>query len=88
MGNGASEIIQAIIHNFTKEKLLINIPTFSAYYEFTKPNCKIIYNKLKKEDQYLLDSKKYIELAKKEKHSKALQLWRHMYIRLITIEEK
>ena len=72
IGNGASEIIQAIIHNFTKEKLLINIPTFSAYYEFTKPNCKIIYNKQKKEDQYLLDSKKYIELAKKEKPDTAI----------------
>ena len=26
-------------------------------------------------------------LAKKENHSKVLQLWRHIYIRLLTIEE-
>ena len=26
-------------------------------------------------------------LANKEKHSKPLQLWRHMYIKLLTIEK-
>jgi histidinol-phosphate/aromatic aminotransferase/cobyric acid decarboxylase-like protein len=29
IGNGAVEIIQAVIHNFTKSKILINIPTLS-----------------------------------------------------------
>ena len=29
IGNGASEIIQAVIHNFTAQKIIVSIPTFS-----------------------------------------------------------
>src|SRR5688572_25744901 len=36
IGNGAIEIIQAVIQTYTKKKLLINIPTFSSYYEFVR----------------------------------------------------
>lgn len=67
VGNGAIEIIQAVIHNFTKEKLLINIPTFSSYYEFVKPGVKVVYNRLKKENNYQLVVDEYVELVKKEK---------------------
>jgi histidinol-phosphate/aromatic aminotransferase/cobyric acid decarboxylase-like protein len=48
MGNGAIETIQAVIHNFVKRKVLINLPTFSSYYEFTKQGVEVIYNNLKK----------------------------------------
>src|SRR5580700_9765100 len=34
VGNGAAEIIQAVLHRFTKSKILVNLPTFSPYYEF------------------------------------------------------
>ena len=37
VGNGAAEIIQAILHRFTREKILVNLPTFSPYYEFARP---------------------------------------------------
>src|SRR6218665_2259310 len=36
IGNGAIEIIQAVIHNFTRDKIIITIPTFSSYYEYVK----------------------------------------------------
>ena len=44
VGNGAAEIIQAILHRFTKSKILVNLPTFSPYYEFTRPDTQVIYN--------------------------------------------
>jgi len=67
IGNGAIEIIQAIIHNFTKSKIIINIPTFSSYYEFVKPEVEVVYNKLLKKNDFNLDVESYIELIKKEK---------------------
>jgi histidinol-phosphate/aromatic aminotransferase/cobyric acid decarboxylase-like protein len=67
IGNGAIEIIQAIIHNFATKKIIINIPTFSSYYEFAKEGIEIIYNKLKKEEEYNLNTEEYIKLVKKEK---------------------
>ncbi len=32
IANGATEIVQAIIHNHVKGKMVVNIPTFSPYY--------------------------------------------------------
>ncbi len=66
IGNGAIEIIQAVIHNFTEKKILINIPTFSSYYEFAKDDVEVVYNVLKKENEYNIDIKSYIELVIKE----------------------
>lgn len=67
IGNGAIEIIQAVIHNFTVEKILINIPTFSSYYEYVRRDVKVVFNTLKKENQYSLDIEEYIELVKSER---------------------
>jgi len=36
VGNGAIEIIQAVIHKFVKRKICVIIPTFSSYYEFVE----------------------------------------------------
>lgn len=66
IGNGAIEIIQAIIHNFTEKKILINIPTFSSYYEYAKEGVEVVYNKLLKENNYDLDIEEYIATVKKE----------------------
>ncbi|MBS1976052.1 MAG: histidinol-phosphate aminotransferase family protein [Bacteroidetes bacterium] len=60
IGNGAIEIIQAVIHNFTRRKILINIPTFSSYYEFVKEGVEVVFNKLKKEDNYQLNIEEYL----------------------------
>lgn len=67
IGNGAIEIIQAVLHRFTKSKILINIPTFSSYYEFVRKDVDIVYNNLKKENNYNLEMEEYISLVKHER---------------------
>lgn len=67
IGNGAIEIIQAVIHNFTTEKIIVNIPTFSSYYEFVQPGVSIVFNKLKKENDYKLDVNDLLQLVNFEK---------------------
>ncbi len=67
IGNGAIEIIQAVIHNFAKKKIVINIPTFSSYYEFVKDGVEVVYNTLDKNNQYRLNTSKYIDFIKKNK---------------------
>lgn len=67
IGNGAIEIIQTVIQRYTKSKIVINIPTFSSYYEFINDDVEVIYNKLSKENNYELDVEAYIELVKKER---------------------
>ncbi|PST83253.1 aminotransferase [Pedobacter yulinensis] len=64
IGNGAIEIIQAVIHNFARRKVIINIPTFSSYYEYVKPGVEVVFNLLKKEDHYELDVDEYISMVK------------------------
>ncbi len=64
VGNGAIEIIQAIIHNFVRKKVVINIPTFSSYYEFVKEGIEVVYNKLDKNEKYHLNIFKYVDFIK------------------------
>lgn len=63
VGNGAIEIIQAVIHNFSRKKLVLPIPTFSSYYEFVKKNIDVIYFQLDKELDFKLDPKEYVEFV-------------------------
>jgi histidinol-phosphate/aromatic aminotransferase/cobyric acid decarboxylase-like protein len=67
IGNGAIEIIQAIIHQYTQSKIIVNIPTFSSYYEFVKPGVSVVFNKLKKENDFKLNIDDLLELADNEK---------------------
>lgn len=67
VGNGAIEVIQAVIHNFVTNKIVVNIPTFSSYYEFPKGNIEVIYYNLKKEDDYVLNAKDYTDFVMYEK---------------------
>jgi histidinol-phosphate/aromatic aminotransferase/cobyric acid decarboxylase-like protein len=67
IGNGAIEIIQTVIQRYTKKKILINIPTFSSYYEFINDNVEVVYNKLSKDNNYQIDVESYVELVKKER---------------------
>jgi len=60
VGNGAIEIIQAILHNFVKSKVVIILPTFSSYYEFLKEDTNVIYYTLDKNNNFTLDIKNYI----------------------------
>jgi histidinol-phosphate/aromatic aminotransferase/cobyric acid decarboxylase-like protein len=64
IGNGATEIIQAIFHNFVERKVIINIPTFSPYYEFVREDTEVIFHQLKKEDNFCLDVESFCRRAK------------------------
>lgn len=64
VGNGAIEVIQAVLHNFANKSVVVNIPTFSSYYEFVKDDVEVIYYQLNKFDDYLLVPDKYIEFVK------------------------
>jgi histidinol-phosphate/aromatic aminotransferase/cobyric acid decarboxylase-like protein len=67
IGNGAIEIIQAVIQRFSAQKILLNIPTFSSYYEFVEERHTVVYNVLKKENNFELNPEAYISLIEKEK---------------------
>lgn len=67
IGNGATEIIQAAIHNFVEKKIVVNIPTFSAYYEFVRPGVEVVYHSLNKQNNFRLDVEAYLAMIRKEK---------------------
>jgi histidinol-phosphate/aromatic aminotransferase/cobyric acid decarboxylase-like protein len=67
IGNGAAEIIQAVLHRFTMEKILVNLPTFSPYYEFVRPDTRVIFNVLHREDEFRFDPAGYLKLVQSEK---------------------
>lgn len=66
VGNGATEIIQAVVHNFTHRKIIINIPTFSPYYEFVGEGVEVVTNQLKRENDFHFDIEEYIRLVERE----------------------
>jgi len=67
VGNGAAEIIQAILHRFTGDKILVNLPTFSPYYEFTRPDTQVVYNLLRPEENFRFDPARYLEQVRRER---------------------
>jgi histidinol-phosphate/aromatic aminotransferase/cobyric acid decarboxylase-like protein len=67
VGNGAIEAIQAIIHRYCEGKVMITIPTFSAYYEYATSGQEVVHYNLKKEDNFRLDVQDYIKQVEKEK---------------------
>ena len=67
VGNGAIEIIQAILHRFVKKKICVIVPTFSSYYEFVRPDTEVIYYSLNKEDNFTIHPDKFIAFIKANK---------------------
>lgn len=65
VGNGAIEIIQAVLHAFVKKKIIVNIPTFSPYYEFIRDDCEIVYNRLLPEDNFQLNLSELLDTIEK-----------------------
>lgn len=61
VGNGAIEPIQAVIHNFVKRKILVNIPTFSSYYEFVREDVQVVYNRLLPENDFEISVDNLVE---------------------------
>lgn len=67
IGNGAIEAIQAIIHRYCEGKIMITIPTFSAYYEYATAGQEVVHYQLKKEENYRLNINDYISKVEEEK---------------------
>ena len=67
VGNGAIEVIQAVMHQYVKNKVVVNIPTFSSYYEFAREDTEVVYYQLRKEDDYSLTTEEYLKFIKDEK---------------------
>jgi histidinol-phosphate/aromatic aminotransferase/cobyric acid decarboxylase-like protein len=67
VGNGAVEIIQAILHRLTRERILVNLPTFSPYYEFARPDTQVVFNVLSKEEEFRFDPGPYLDLVRRER---------------------
>lgn len=63
IGNGAIEIIQAIIHRFCGESILVTLPTFSPYYEYAEKKMKVVFFMLKKENNFEFDIPEYVKLV-------------------------
>ncbi|ADR22642.1 aminotransferase [Marivirga tractuosa] len=62
IGNGAVEIIQALMHEFCQEgKTSLPIPTFSSYYEFLKNPDNICFYQLSANKNFELDVDDYIK---------------------------
>ena len=64
VGNGAIEVIQAVMHNYVKNSVVVNIPTFSSYYEFITKDTEVHFYQLGKNENYLLDTEKYLNFVK------------------------
>jgi histidinol-phosphate/aromatic aminotransferase/cobyric acid decarboxylase-like protein len=60
IANGATEAIQAIIHNFSSH-IHINIPTFSPYYEFADTEHRVTKFQLSAENDFALDPEQYVD---------------------------
>ena len=67
VGNGAIEVIQAVLHKFVSKRICIILPTFSSYYEFVNDDTEVFYYNLQKEDNFRLDVSKYLSFIKKNK---------------------
>lgn len=67
IGNGAIEIIQAVMHRFVYDKIVVCIPTFSSYYEFAKEDTQVVFYQLDKEKDYALDLDDYIGFIKENR---------------------
>ena len=55
IGNGATELIEAVMRRFVTGTVLLPIPTFSAYYEFAVPGTQVRHHRLAKARDYALD---------------------------------
>lgn len=64
VGNGAIEVIQALLHRYVKGKLCVILPTFSPYYEYANNDVEVVYYKLKKEDNFELNIKDLVRFCK------------------------
>jgi histidinol-phosphate/aromatic aminotransferase/cobyric acid decarboxylase-like protein len=60
IANGATEAIQAVIHNYSSH-IHINTPTFSPYYEFAGPDSQVTEFQLDPADNFKVDPEEYVQ---------------------------
>jgi histidinol-phosphate/aromatic aminotransferase/cobyric acid decarboxylase-like protein len=58
--NGATEAIQAVIHNYSSH-IHINTPTFSPYYEFAGANRQVTKFELDSANNFAVDPQEYVQ---------------------------
>ena len=58
--NGATEAIQAVLHNYSSH-IHINVPTFSPYYEFAGADRQVTEYQLDSADNFRVDPEKYVQ---------------------------
>ena len=61
VGNGAAEVIQAVLHTFVRKKILVPVPTFSPYLEFAQRVVRVETHQLRREKDFLLEPKRLLE---------------------------
>lgn len=67
VGNGATEVIQAVLHSFAKKKILVPVPTFSPYLEFAPKGVGILQHQLQEEEQFKLDLNRFVSDVRRRK---------------------
>jgi len=67
VGNGATEVIQAVLHSFARKKILVPVPTFSPYLEFAPKGVAILQHQLQKEKQFKLNVPRLLSDIQKRK---------------------
>jgi histidinol-phosphate/aromatic aminotransferase/cobyric acid decarboxylase-like protein len=67
VGNGAIEVIQAIMHSFVGKRVCIIIPTFSSYYEFVRKDTEVFYFRLDKKDDFVLHPEALVKFVRDNK---------------------
>ena len=50
----------------TGDKILVNLPTFSPYHEFARPDTQVVYNLLPKDEDFRFDPGEYLEKVRRE----------------------
>ncbi len=63
IANGATEAIQAVLHNYSSH-VHVNVPTFSPYYEFATPRHDVTMFQLDQEKDFILDPERYVRSVK------------------------
>jgi len=64
IGNGAIEIIETILGHCVNQDIVMPIPTFSSYYDYSMNRNTIIPYVLSNDNNYKIDTKKFIEFIK------------------------
>ena len=64
IANGATEAIQAVLHNYSSH-VHVNVPTFSPYYEFATPKHEVTTFQLDQDEDFVLDPERYVQSVKR-----------------------